>query len=107
MKVTIDPSVNAVYLELRAGAVKESEEVAPSVVLDFDAEDNVVGIELLDVPPDVRVLGAAAHLLETCKATLATLDHMERFGVPPDGRTVQEARDRVRAAIREATGSSV
>jgi uncharacterized protein YuzE len=31
------------------GACLESEEVAPGVILDFDAKGNVIGVEVLDV----------------------------------------------------------
>jgi len=34
---------------LKAGTVAESDEVRPGVVLDFDAEGKVLGIEMLDV----------------------------------------------------------
>jgi uncharacterized protein YuzE len=37
------------YIRLRAGSVAESDEVRPGVVLDFDAEGQVLGIEMLDV----------------------------------------------------------
>lgn len=49
MKVdlTYDPEADAAYLRLATRAVAESEEVAPGVVFDFDAEGKVVGIEWL------------------------------------------------------------
>ncbi|NCX89964.1 MAG: DUF2283 domain-containing protein [Betaproteobacteria bacterium] len=37
------------YIRLRAGTVVESDEVRPGVVLDFDADGKVLGIEMLDV----------------------------------------------------------
>ena len=37
------------YIRLRAGDVAESEEVRPGVVLDFDTQGQVLGIEMLDV----------------------------------------------------------
>jgi uncharacterized protein YuzE len=41
--------------------VADSEEVAPNVILDFDAEGRVVGIEMLFVSalPDVNPMGLA------------------------------------------------
>ena len=47
MKITYDPEVDAFYLyllDIRAGGVDRSEEVAPSTVLDFDKEGNLLGI---------------------------------------------------------------
>jgi len=36
------------YIKLRDGISTESEEVAPSIVMDYDAENNVIGIEIED-----------------------------------------------------------
>ncbi len=49
MKVRFDEASDALYIRLVEGPVEESEEVSPGVVLDFDAENRVVGIELLNV----------------------------------------------------------
>ena len=49
MKIEYDQQADAMYIRLKAGAVAESEEVRPGVVLDFDAEGKVLGIEMLDV----------------------------------------------------------
>lgn len=49
---------NAAYIRLSEATVLESEEVAPHVVFDYDAEGHIVGIELLDanaqLPSDAR-----------------------------------------------------
>ncbi len=49
MKIDYDQQADAMYIRLRAGDVAESEEVRPGVVLDFDAQGQVLGIEMLDV----------------------------------------------------------
>jgi uncharacterized protein YuzE len=49
MKIEYDQQADAMYIRLRAGDVAESEEVRPGVVLDFDAQGQVLGIEMLDV----------------------------------------------------------
>ncbi|MGQ0684701.1 DUF2283 domain-containing protein [Bradyrhizobium sp.] len=48
MRVRIDQSADAVYLNLSDGAVSESEEVADGIVVDYDTDGRVVGIEILD-----------------------------------------------------------
>ncbi len=48
MSAVFDPETNALYLRFSKKNVVESQEVAPGVVLDFDAEKNVVAIEVLD-----------------------------------------------------------
>jgi len=51
MTVSYDPQVDALSIRLsqHGGAYVESEEVAPGVVVDFDAGGRVIGIELLGV----------------------------------------------------------
>ena len=49
------------YFRLDESAVLESEEVQPGIILDFNAEGKVVGIEILDLstrvaPEQLRVL---------------------------------------------------
>jgi uncharacterized protein YuzE len=45
----MDEADDALYIRLQETHIVESEEVRPGVVLDFDAEGRVVGIEMLNV----------------------------------------------------------
>lgn len=47
MKITYDKEADALYIKLTDQPVAESEEVEPHVVLDYDADNQVVGIEML------------------------------------------------------------
>ena len=47
MKLHIDKEADALYLRLDDSRIIESEEVSPGVVLDFNEDNQVVGIELL------------------------------------------------------------
>jgi uncharacterized protein YuzE len=47
MKLTVDPEVDALYWRLNEEQIVDSEQVASGVVLDYDAKDNVVGVEVL------------------------------------------------------------
>ena len=47
MKLHIDKEADALYLRLDDSKIIESEEVSPGVVLDFNENNQVVGIELL------------------------------------------------------------
>jgi len=49
MKIEYDPRADAMYIRLAAGEVVDSDEVRPGVVLDFDAQGRVLGIEMLGV----------------------------------------------------------
>jgi uncharacterized protein YuzE len=65
MKTRYDPEVDALYVRFAEAKIVESEEVRPGVVLDFDAEGRIVGMEILDASEhlargaDLRALSAA------------------------------------------------
>jgi len=42
------PDTDMLYIELAPGVSVESEEVAPNIVLDYDANNRVIGIEVED-----------------------------------------------------------
>ena len=42
------PDSDMLYIRLADGASTESEEIAPGVVLDFDASNQVIGVEIED-----------------------------------------------------------
>jgi uncharacterized protein YuzE len=45
----MDEAADALYIRLDESAIRESEEVSPGVVLDFDESGRVVGIEIIEV----------------------------------------------------------
>jgi uncharacterized protein YuzE len=47
MKLKIDRENDALYLRLDENEIIDSEEVQPGVILDFDKNNRVVGIEIL------------------------------------------------------------
>ena len=47
MRLKVDHKNDALYFRLDESAIVESEEVKPGVILDYDANDNVVGVEML------------------------------------------------------------
>ncbi|MCE2435151.1 MAG: DUF2283 domain-containing protein [Candidatus Latescibacteria bacterium] len=47
MKLKIDEEADALHLQLVNIPVEESEEVAPGVIIDYDASEQVVGLEIL------------------------------------------------------------
>jgi uncharacterized protein YuzE len=61
MKLKVDHQNDALYFRLTDEAIFESEEVQPGVILDFDDEGRVVGVEMLALssriePEKLRVL---------------------------------------------------
>ena len=49
MKLKVDAEADALYLRLDDSRIVESEEVAPGVVLDYNEQDQVVGVEILGI----------------------------------------------------------
>ncbi len=49
MKLKLDEKGDALYLRLNEDAIVESEEVQPGVILDYDKDGKVIGVELLGV----------------------------------------------------------
>ena len=47
MKLTIDKEADALYLDLDETPAVESEEISPGVILDYNSEGKVTGIEML------------------------------------------------------------
>ncbi len=48
MKVTYDPEVDVLRILLSNAAVEESDEDKPGVILDYDKDGNMVGLEILN-----------------------------------------------------------
>ncbi len=48
MKVTYDPEVDVLRILFRDAPVEESDEDKPGVILDYDRDGNVVGLEVLN-----------------------------------------------------------
>ena len=49
MKLKVDREADALYLRLDDSRIVESEEVAPGVILDYNEDEQVVGIEMLGI----------------------------------------------------------
>ena len=48
MKITYDPEVDVMRIIFSSMPIEESGEEKPGVILDFDKDGNVVGMEILD-----------------------------------------------------------
>ena len=47
MKIEFDQAADALYIELAEGEIESTEEIKPGVILDYDADGNVLGVEML------------------------------------------------------------
>lgn len=48
MKVKYDKETDILYIQLSNHAVAESDSDKPGIILDYDSEENIVGIEVLN-----------------------------------------------------------
>ena len=68
MKLTIDPEADALYLRLDDAQILDSEQVASGIVLDYDAHDNVVGVEMLHLSRRGHPVDIDKLVFETLRA---------------------------------------
>lgn len=64
VKVKYDPQVDVLRIRLSAAPIEESEQIDTGLIVDYDAEGNVVGIELLDAS---LVIAARERMAEISK----------------------------------------
>ncbi len=65
MRLRVDREADALYLRLDDSKIVESEEVSPGVVLDFNEEKQVVGIEMLNLSKRAPNLDLTEFLYKT------------------------------------------
>jgi len=46
MKIESDPAVDALYVNLTKGEIEQTKEVQKGIMMDFDKDGNVLGIEV-------------------------------------------------------------
>jgi uncharacterized protein YuzE len=78
MRMTYDPAADAMYLYLTehadgASEVAHTEEVAPGLMLDFDRDGRVIGIEMLSVSqlPGAKPMQMAFEIMQSSDAAAA------------------------------------
>ena len=65
MRLTVDKEADALYLRLDDSPIVESEEVSPSVMLDYNESNEVVGVEMLHLTKRSSDLNLSALQFET------------------------------------------
>ncbi len=69
MTLTYDADADAVYLRLGEAQIVDSETVTPGVVLDYDANTNIVGVGMLSVSKRVTRPDTQRMFMETLVAS--------------------------------------
>jgi uncharacterized protein YuzE len=54
MKITYDPQVDVLTMTFSSAPVEESDEDKPGVILDYDKDGKIVGMEILDASKRVE-----------------------------------------------------
>ena len=65
MRLNVDKKADALYLRLDDSPIVESEEVSPGVVLDYNASNEVVGVEMLRLSKRSSELNLSSLQFET------------------------------------------
>jgi uncharacterized protein YuzE len=65
MKLKVDQQADALYLTLSDAPASRTDEVSPGVLVDFDDQDRVVGIEMLYLSKRAPGLDLRRLLFET------------------------------------------
>ncbi len=68
MKLIYDPQTDILTIILREAPVKESDEIKEGIIVDYDAEDKIVSIEMLDAS---NIVSEPQKLMYEIKGTRA------------------------------------
>lgn len=72
MRLHVDQEADALYLRLDESKIIDSEEVSPGVVLDYNADNQVVGVEILHLSRRVHKTDLGKLVFETAPAATRT-----------------------------------
>lgn len=65
MKLQLDKQADALYLRLDDSTIVESEEVSPGIILDYNTDQEVVGVEMLRLSQRIPNLDLSNLQIET------------------------------------------
>ncbi len=65
VEVTVDKEADALYMRISDTRIHESEEVKPGIILDYDDQNNLVGVEILRVSERVPSASLRTVMIES------------------------------------------
>lgn len=77
MKIRFDSDVDALYLQLTEANVVDSETIETDIVYDYDADDRVIGIELLRISTNLPKLAVMKLPFQNWEQQLEFLSFLE------------------------------
>ena len=63
MKVSYDPETDVLRIRFSQKLIEESDEEKPGAILDYDAEGNIVGIEIFDASKRIENPKAVEYIV--------------------------------------------
>jgi uncharacterized protein YuzE len=64
MNIKFDKETDIVYLRFTDAEIVESDEEKPGIIIDYDKDGNVVGIEMLDASQKMKKPGSLIYEVE-------------------------------------------
>ena len=64
MNIKFDKETDVVYLRFSDAEIAESDEAKPGIIIDYDKNGNIVGIELLDASKKMNKPGSLVYEVE-------------------------------------------
>lgn len=71
MKIAYYPDTDSMYIDLSEKPSTESREVSPGVVLDYDENGNIAGIDIDNASRKLNLKELVLHKVPTNKSTIA------------------------------------
>ncbi len=65
MKVTYDPEVDVLRILFRDAPIDESDEDKPGIILDYDKDGNIIGLEVLNASKRVENPRGVEYAMES------------------------------------------
>ena len=66
MRIVLDKDSDALYFRLDESRIVDSEEIKPGVIIDYDANDLVVGVEFLNISNRASKKTTRLHSISAC-----------------------------------------
>ena len=70
MEIRYDPEADAMYIKFREGEYEISEEIREGIIVDFDKNNEIIGIEILDAKERLSPSSVAEMIFKFSKVEL-------------------------------------
>ena len=72
MRIRYDEEADALYIKLQEGGYHESDEIKDGCILDYDADGNIIGIEILDASAHLAIADLSTVNFEITRSLMKT-----------------------------------